>query len=228
MYSASGLFDPISGTIVHGELRRIEQALFAADWAEAKARLEREPYVTDLARTPDQRRADALVEMARRSGTMPKDGKPPRPLFTLLLGAAAFSRLCQLANGTVVAPGAVVPWADDAVLERILFEGDGHRVIAVSRRRFFTGALRRLLQVRDRQCFHEFCEVPSEDCQADHVVPWTEGGMTSQENGRMACGFHNRQRNGREPPSPEDSAGGADDDDDSDLDDDEPEAIDDG
>lgn len=53
MWSGSLLLDPVSGTIVSTELRRLEQALFAADWKEAKETLGRDPSVFDLARTPE-------------------------------------------------------------------------------------------------------------------------------------------------------------------------------
>jgi hypothetical protein len=38
MWFADGTFDPLNGGIVARELGRIEEELFAADWAEAKAR----------------------------------------------------------------------------------------------------------------------------------------------------------------------------------------------
>lgn len=70
------------------------------------------------------------------------------------------------------------------------------RVIDVGvRRRLFDGATRRAVRVRDRECFHPTCETPSEDCQVDHVVAYSDGGLTTEANGRTACGFHNRQRN---------------------------------
>ena len=69
-------FDPVNGTIVNVTLQAIEQELFEADWAEAKERLGRDPLVTELGRTPAQRRADAMVEMAIRARTAPA-GRPP-------------------------------------------------------------------------------------------------------------------------------------------------------
>jgi len=66
-----GVLDPIRGAIVAGELKHLEQRLFEADWAEAKARVGDGVSVSDLARTPAQRRADALVEMATRSAAAP-------------------------------------------------------------------------------------------------------------------------------------------------------------
>ncbi len=42
MWAGDLLLDPISGVIVAGELARLEQQLFQADWAEATERLGRE------------------------------------------------------------------------------------------------------------------------------------------------------------------------------------------
>jgi len=50
------------------------------------------------------------------------------------------------------------------------------------------------VELRDRECFHELCDVPAADCDIDHVKPWAAGGLTTQANGRPACGFHNRAR----------------------------------
>jgi hypothetical protein len=185
------VLDPISGAIVSKELARIEQELFQADWAEAKQRLGEGVGVSDLARTPAQRRADALVEMARRSATAPADGKRPEPLFSVLVGYETFAGpICELANGTVVSPGSLVRWLDEAWVERVVFESPSRVIDVGVATRAFTGATRRAVEVRDRQCFHEHCEVPAEECQIDHVKPWAEGGPTVAANGRPACAFH--------------------------------------
>ncbi len=81
-----GVLDPIRGANVAGELKHLEQRLFEADWAEARARVGDGVSVSDLARTPAQRRADALVEMATRSAAAPAGGTRPEPLFTVLVG----------------------------------------------------------------------------------------------------------------------------------------------
>jgi hypothetical protein len=195
MWFGDMVLDPVSGTIVSNELKRLEQALFDADWAEATERLGHEPTTSDLGRTPAQRRADALVEMAIRSRTAPAGGKRPEPVFTVLVGWETLKgRICELANGTMVAPGALVPWLDEARLERIVFDAKGRPIDVGVSQRLFTGATRRAIEVRDRECTHPTCDVPSEDCQADHIVPWSMGGPTTVDNGRMACGFHNRER----------------------------------
>jgi Domain of unknown function (DUF222)/HNH endonuclease len=193
--------DPIAGSIVSAELERIEGLLFEADWADARRRLGREPQVTDLARTPGQRRADALVEMATRSRTCPADGRRPVPLYTVLVGwETLHGRICQLEDGTVVPPGSLLGGLGVADLERVVF-APGRRVEVSRSNRLFTGATRRAIEVRDQECAHPFCDVPSPSCQVDHIQPWAAGGPTTQENGRLLCGDHNRMRHQRPPPA---------------------------
>jgi hypothetical protein len=192
--------DPINGAIVADELGRLERELFEADWAEATTALGRDPLVTELPRTSGQRRADALVEMATRSQTAPPDGRRPAPLFSVLVDYPTLGgRVCELAQGTVVSPGALLPWLDRAHVERVVFRPDC-RIEVSATARLFTGATRRAIEVRDRECTHPYCDRPAAECQADHIVPWTADGPTTQENGRLLCPFHNRLRNQRPPP----------------------------
>jgi hypothetical protein len=101
-----GQMDPIGGEIFATELERLETALFKADWAEAKETWGDHTTIDKLARTSGQRRHDALVEMATRSATMPKDGRRPSPLFTVLVGWETFKgRICKLASGQTITPG---------------------------------------------------------------------------------------------------------------------------
>ncbi len=192
--------DPISGSIVSGELERLERALFESDWAEARERLGKEPRLADLGRSSGQRRADALVEMATRSQIAPSDGRRPTPLFSVLIDYEALrGRVCELAQGTAITPGSLLPWLNEAYLERVVFAPE-RRVEVSATARLFSGATRRAIELRDRECTHDYCDVPAPSCQVDHIVPFTAGGPTVEENGRLLCGFHNRLRNGRPPP----------------------------
>jgi hypothetical protein len=204
MWFGEMVFDPVSGAIVSAELKRLEQELFLADWAEAKARLGHEPGILDIGRSPQQRRADALLEMAIRSRTAPPDGRRPEPLFSVFVDYETFAgRICELANGTVVSPGSLVPWLDRAWVERIVFEGPSRVKDVGVHRRLFEGATRRAVEVRDRECFHPSCDERVDDCQIDHIEPYSWGGPTTVDNGRVACGPHNRARHRRsEPPTP--------------------------
>jgi 5-methylcytosine-specific restriction endonuclease McrA len=90
-------------------------------------------------------------------------------------------------------------WLTSAYFERIVFT-PGQRAEVSVKARFFSGATRRAIEVRDQECQHPTCHEPLERCQCDHIVPWIEGGPTEQENAQLLCGPHNRQKGGRLPP----------------------------
>jgi 5-methylcytosine-specific restriction endonuclease McrA len=152
------MLDPVDGAVFLHELQRLEQYEFEHDWAEARAEHAERATADRLARTAEQRRADALTEMARGSAARPDQTVPARPLFTVLVGYDAFTHLCELADGTVVHPGQLVPYLTEADIERV---------------------------------------VPAERCQIDHIVPHSQGGLTTQANGRCYCAVHNRQKGDR-------------------------------
>jgi Domain of unknown function (DUF222) len=198
MWLGQMTLDPVSGSIVSGELNRLEHDLFEADCAEARERLGRPARIDELARTSAQRRADALVEMATRSASAPADGIRPAPLFSVFVGYETLhGRICELENATVLAPSALTPWMDSAYFERAVFSL-GNRVDVSVRARLFSGGTRRAIELRDRICTHPYCYEPAENCQGDHIETWAKGGPTTQENGRLLCGFHNRLRNQEE------------------------------
>jgi hypothetical protein len=189
-----GLLTVLGRATVAGALERIEQELFDADWAAARAEHGDAATACHLTRTSAQRRHDALVEMARRAVTAGADGKRPRPLVSVLVGYETFKgRICELAEGTVVAPGTVASLLDEALIERVVFDGPS-RVIDLGRARRFTGAVRRALEVLDRGCTHGGCDMPAERCQGDHIQPWSRGGYTNPDNGQLRCAHHNRWR----------------------------------
>ena len=125
--------------------------------------------ILDLERTPAQRRADALVEMATRARTAPADGRRPAPLFTVVVGLETFvGPILELFNRTVLTPGTAARYLTEADVERIVFDGPSRVLDVGAQRRFFRGALRRAIEVRDRTCFHPSCdEVPA--ATRDHL-----------------------------------------------------------
>ncbi len=191
MVRIDGLLDPIQGAEFCEALWRITEEMLKADWEQARVVYGDEACKEHLARTPAQRRADALAEMARRAMTAPADRKRPRPLVTVHVGPDTVTRMCELATGTVIAPGLLVPHLGESDIERIIY-GPGKRVIELSvQDRFFRGGLRRAIELRDRWCFHPTCKVPAEHCDIDHHEPVSQGGLTTQRNGRPACDIHN-------------------------------------
>lgn len=193
--------DPIAGAIVTGELERLEARLFETERREAQALAGSTEGPPPRLRTLAQRRADALVEMARRSAACSDDAPAQGALVSVLVDFPTLvGRICELSDGTVVSPGSVLPLLDEALVERAVWKSP-MRIEVSAKARFFTGATRRAIELRDRVCQHPYCEAPAERCEVDHIVPASRGGPTTQENGRLACSFHNRIRNqGREWP----------------------------
>ena len=64
------------------------------------------PRIDELARTSAQRRADALVEMAdpQRAAPPPRASAPPRSSAVFVGYETMHGRICELENGTVLAP----------------------------------------------------------------------------------------------------------------------------
>ena len=194
------LLDPVAGEALVNALEPIYERFFQEDWAKAKAELGRDPYAEELCRTPGQRRCDAWVEMATLSRCVPEGARRPEPLVTFMVNCDLVQGpLLQLAKSrTQVAPGTLLDHLDEATFERIVF-GPANRAECSITARFFSGATRRILEVRDQECCHPYCDEPSDNCQADHILEYSKGGLTTQENGRMMCPTHNMGRN-NDPP----------------------------
>ena len=210
---ADGHLTPLAADAVNAVLAQIERELFDNDWAAAKVVHGDDTTVAHLARTAAQRRHDALVEMAIRATTAPADGKRPAPLVTVMVDFDTFAgRVCELAAGTVIAPGAVAELLghDETLIQRVVAHG-ANRVRDISSARSFRGILRRVLEVVHRRCDHETCFVPAARCEGDHIVAWSAGGATTQDNGRLGCDFHNRwwyaTRRSHAPPDEPDEPG---------------------
>ena len=127
-----------------------------------------------------------------RSATAPVDGLRPRPLLSVTIGIDPFNHLCQTAAGTVIAPGLLVPYLSDADIERIVYDPPARRFEA-SRKRSFSGAMRRIIEIRDGHCQHPSgCDEPAARCDVDHIVAHSHGGITCLCQGELECLYHNR------------------------------------
>jgi hypothetical protein len=200
-----GTLDVIGGTEFSSELERRYQTLLDTELAELRATHGPDASLDQLARTPRQRRHDALVEMARRSAAMPAGARKPRPLVTVHVGYETFAgRVLETLNRTVIAPVDLARVLDEADIERVVFDSPSRVIDIGVTRRFFTGATRRAVEVRDRECTHPYCDQPYDRCDIDHTTPHSHNGPTTQANGRPRCPPHNRHTNpGRPPPGPD-------------------------
>ena len=200
-WQLSAHFDRVSGAIVHTALERIVQELFDTEWAQAAAAMDDPTVPAPILRTASQRHLDALVELARRAGASRVDDQAPKPLVSVVVSAGElFGPIRETFNGLVLSRLEVARLLTETDFESIVFDDTTAQPVTVSTRaRFFTGALRRAVEVRDRVCQHPTCRVEAEHCQIDHIIEATAGGPTCVTNGRLLCGVHNRQRPGRRP-----------------------------
>jgi hypothetical protein len=93
-------------------------------------------------------------------------------------------------HGPVPAPAArrwVRHAPDGSVWLRRLYTGpDGRDLVAMdTRRRYFSGLLRRMLVLRDDTCATPWCDAPI--VHADHTEPVHTGGTTTFLNGSGTC-----------------------------------------
>ena len=84
-----GWLDPISFDEFRSALDRIEAELFNNDLRGAQAEHVHK-HAAELWRTPAQRRADALIEMARRATAVPEGAKTPEPLVIIHMDKPTF------------------------------------------------------------------------------------------------------------------------------------------
>ena len=72
--------------------------------------------------------------------------------------------------------------------------GGRGQVLDVGRkRRLHTEAMRLTMGVRDGGCTAIDCEAPPGLCHAHHDIPWSHGGPTNIDTGRLLCPHHHRR-----------------------------------
>jgi hypothetical protein len=158
------------------------------------------PRRKDDERTPGQRRADGLVEVARRcldSGELPvRGGQRPHITITATL---------ETLRGDPGSPAAELDWgfpisgdmlrriACDAELTPILLAANGDPLHVGRARRTAPPRLRKALAQRDRRCVWPGCDRAPSWCDGHHRRFWARGGMTAIDEMSLLCGRHHRK-----------------------------------
>ncbi|GAA5198393.1 hypothetical protein GCM10023322_71660 [Rugosimonospora acidiphila] len=148
-------------------------------------------------RSPQQRRADALVEVCRLAlagGELPDNGGD-RPQVTVTVDLDTLRRqigAATLDDGTVLSPAAARRLACDAGIVPAVLGSTGQVLDLGRERRLFTGPIRRALVLRDRGCAFPGCDRPPRWCDGHHLISWLDDGPTSLDNGVLLCAHHHR------------------------------------
>jgi uncharacterized small protein (DUF1192 family) len=142
-------------------------------------------------RSPGQRRADALVELARQAldaGSLPQRGGQ-RPHLTLI---ARQGEAGELDWAGLISAESVRRLSCDCTLSEIKI-GPAGQVLDVGRaRRTTPPSLRRAAIARDSGCRMPGCGRPWQWTDGHHLWHWEDGGPTSLENTVLLCRRHHR------------------------------------
>jgi len=151
-------------------------------------------------RTGAQRRADALVELARgrlESGDLPDvAGQRPHLIVTAPLATLRQDPMAPAGDLDWAAPmpaEAVRRLACDASVRRVLLDPDSEPVDVGRATRTVPPALRRVLELRDRGCRFPGCDRPPAWTDGHHLRHWADGGETTKANVVLLCRRHHRK-----------------------------------
>jgi hypothetical protein len=172
-----GRLDPISTAALLKKLDTLEPP----DPPDAPAR-----------RTIARRRADALMRLVY--GEKPPDINVDvlvdvdtlagRPSPDLTFGC------CEIQGFGTISPALARTLACDAAIGRVLMRGKSEVLDLGRRTRLITPAQRRALQIRDRTCTEEGCDLPGIYCDGHHIVHWLKHGPTDLINLEFRCRKH--------------------------------------
>ncbi len=145
-------------------------------------------------RSPGQRRADALIDLARRqldSGTLPETGGQ-KPHITVVVEMTTLAK-------EPGAPAAEMEWSQTPIpaetARRIACDCAVTPVVhgePYATSRVVPGAMRRALAARDKHCRFPGCDMPPAWTDAHHIQHWANGGPTRMFNPVLKCRRHHR------------------------------------
>jgi uncharacterized protein DUF222/HNH endonuclease len=209
MVKLDGLLDPVTGDLVL-------TALAAAT----------PPRGRGDHRTPRQRRADALADLARGfldCGEAVGTEKPHVLVITDLDALAGHGGgTHETGNGHVLTPDQIRRYACDCTISRVVFGANSETLDIGRATRIVPAAMRQALIARDRHCQHPGCDRSHRWCDrhslhrhirhatkrckesstAHHVKHWADGGPTALTNLKLLCRYHHTKahRPIRPPP----------------------------
>lgn len=185
---------------------------FMADWEAAVVQHGEDTDNSKLARTPAQRRADALHAVFIAAGAARQTGgAESTPTVGVVIDAESFeyhlaaaaggtpvpldanaNHFCRTTTGVAVDPRDAIVAALAGHVRRVVVDSAGVIVNMGRRQRLFTGAVRDAILALQPWCMWTGCHARSR--QVDHLLPWARGGLTDAANAGGVCGHHNRWR----------------------------------
>jgi len=182
VFYLNGRFDPEGGAILQTALSALSG-----------------PPVYDDQRTPKQRRADALVELARQQldrAELPEVGGQ-RPHLSVIVEMSTLTKqpgspVAELEWGGPIPAETARRLACDAGTTPIVWGRESDQPRADRTTRTISGSQRRALAVRDRGCRFPSCDRPPAWTDAHHIHHWADGGGHQMPNLVLLCRRHHR------------------------------------
>ncbi|CAN5242532.1 hypothetical protein BH24ACT1_BH24ACT1_02020 [soil metagenome] len=151
---------------------------------------------TEAPRTPAQRRADALVNIAKRF--LDEEEQPPgrrnRPHVNVIVKKDDLesARGGECADGSVLDGPSLASLVCDSVMHRVLMAGSVILDYGTATRTISANLFNALV-VRDRHCRFPGCDRPAAWADTHHVVHVEDGGPTCLANTCLLCRRHHRR-----------------------------------
>jgi len=172
-----GRLDPVSTAALLAKLDKLEPP---------------DPVDAPVRRDIGQRRADALMRLVHGE-------KPPDVNIDILVDVDTLAGrpspdltfgCCEIQGFGSISPALARVLACDAAIGRVLMRGKSEVLDLGRRTRLITPAQRRALQIRDRTCSEDGCDLPGIYCDGHHIVHWLQHGPTDMENLQFRCRRH--------------------------------------
>ena len=148
-------------------------------------------------RTAEQRQHDVLTGLIT-AGIRSTGSEPGGMRSTAQVTAVITLDELRTGKGVGWVEGITEPLSASAIQKLVqvsgyatLVEGDnGETLFLTKHNRLFTWQQIRALLVRDGGCVWPGCNARAGGCEAHHVIPWSEGGPTTIDNGVLLCPYH--------------------------------------
>jgi hypothetical protein len=148
------------------------------------------PVDADERRTPAQRQAEALADACGYvldHGDLPRCGgaRPHLNVHIQLQDLESRGRAACLDFGGTMSPESLRMVCCDAAVIPVVLNGKGQPLDVGRLTRVVPDGLRRAVVARDRGCAR--CGRPPSWCEAHHLIPWEQGGVTAIETLVLLC-----------------------------------------
>lgn len=98
---------------------------------------------------------------------------------------------CAVMGGPPLPPEVIARWLCTAWIRRVIRDPHTGHVLDYGRRqRLFNRNQRRAMAHRDGGCGFPGCDLGPRYCDAHHILPWPQGGLTDIDDGLLLCQRH--------------------------------------